>query len=90
MNFLILSCKRATELIEKKLNFGLNPPERAQLFFHTRMCSACRTWEKQSEDLDNALKNHAHSNKTVESSPALDEEAKKSILRQIDEEEKQA
>jgi len=52
---MMLSCKKATELIEKKHAFSLNPIERMQLFLHTSMCNACRNYEKQSKFLDNYL-----------------------------------
>ena len=69
MTYLMLSCRKATELIEKKIGFSLNPMEKTQLFLHTSMCNACRTYEKQSKSLDQILykylgkeeKSHEHS-----------------------------
>ena len=55
MTYLMLSCRKATELIEKKASFSLNPIENMQLFLHTSMCSACRSYEKQSRFLDKCL-----------------------------------
>jgi len=55
MTYLMLSCRKATELIEKKITFSLNPMEKTQLFLHTSMCNACRSYEKQSKFLDRAL-----------------------------------
>ena len=55
MTYLMLSCRKATELIEKKIGFSLNSRERMQLFLHTSMCSACRSYEKQSKSLDQIL-----------------------------------
>jgi hypothetical protein len=55
MNRLILSCKRATELIEKKFEVRLNTRKNVQLYMHTRLCTACNTYQKQSKQLDNAL-----------------------------------
>ena len=55
MTYLMLSCRKATELIEKKIGFSLNPLEKTQLFLHTSMCNACRTYEKQSKSLDQIL-----------------------------------
>jgi hypothetical protein len=56
-NVLMISCKKATELIEKKsvvteLTFG----EKLQLRMHTAMCKACTNYQKQSIFIDNALK----------------------------------
>jgi len=55
MTTLMLSCEKATELIEKKIAFSLSPRERMQLFMHTSMCNACRNYEKQSKFLDKCL-----------------------------------
>jgi hypothetical protein len=56
MNRLMLSCTKATELAEKKINFKLNTIESIQLKMHTLMCSACRNYQKQSIFIDKALK----------------------------------
>ena len=55
MNKLLLSCLRATELIEKKLNFKLSVKEKLQLRMHKTMCSACSNYEKQSIFLDKGI-----------------------------------
>jgi hypothetical protein len=55
MNILFLSCYKATELIEKKLNFKLSVKERLQLKMHKMMCSACSLYEKQSALLEQGL-----------------------------------
>jgi len=49
MHILFLSCKKATELIEKKLHFKLSIIEKMQLKMHKMMCNACTNYEKQSE-----------------------------------------
>ncbi len=48
MHKLFLSCLKATELIEKRLNFKLSVKEKLQLKVHKMMCSACSNYEKQS------------------------------------------
>ena len=60
MNILMLSCKKASGLIEKKLHFPLSPIEKMQLFFHTSMCDTCKSYQKQSKDLDILLDKHLH------------------------------
>ncbi len=55
LNTLMLSCHKATELIEKKTVFSLSPAEKVQLYLHTRVCDACRNYQKQSELLDVVL-----------------------------------
>ena len=54
-NIFFLSCYKATELIEKKLNFRLSAKERMMLKMHKMMCSACTLYEKQSTFLEQGL-----------------------------------
>lgn len=67
MNILMLSCKKATELIEKKNYFGLNPMEKIQLHMHTSMCNACSNYQKQSKKIDIYLKKNIQSDFNPES-----------------------
>lgn len=55
MHMLFLSCLKATELIEKKINFRLSSKERVQLKAHKMMCSACSNYEKQSLFIEKGL-----------------------------------
>ncbi len=55
MNILILSCLKATELIEKKLHFKLLFKEKLQLKVHKMMCDVCRLYEKQSAFLEKGI-----------------------------------
>lgn len=55
MHLMMLSCKKATELVEKKSLVDLSWREKAQLNMHTRMCDACSAYKKQSELLDKIL-----------------------------------
>lgn len=57
MHLLMLSCKKATELIEKKSLVGLSFQEKFQLRIHKSMCDACSSYEKQSLKIDMLLKN---------------------------------
>ncbi|MDP1675550.1 MAG: hypothetical protein Q8L88_01700 [Bacteroidota bacterium] len=56
MNSLMISCKKATGLIEKRSVIGLSFAEKFQLHIHTAMCSACTNYQKQSVLIDNMLK----------------------------------
>lgn len=58
MHFLFLSCLKATELIEKKFHFKLTLTEKIQLEIHKMMCDACKTYEKQSEIIEEGIKGH--------------------------------
>lgn len=50
-----LSCKKATELLEKKESFKLSQTESLKLFLHISMCNICRNYKKQSVFLKMAL-----------------------------------
>lgn len=52
---MMISCLRASELIEKRCIQPLSRSESFQLFFHTRMCDTCRSYELQSSLIDKAL-----------------------------------
>lgn len=54
-NTLLLSCLRATELIEKHLHFKLSLSEKIALRFHVSMCRACQLYEKQSAFIEKGL-----------------------------------
>ena len=51
----MLSCLKASELIEKKLNFKLSTMEKIQLFLHKSMCDACTAYKKQSLLIDKLI-----------------------------------
>ena len=55
MNALMLSCKRATLLIEKKQVAGLTLVESVRLSMHMSMCSACKSYEHQSHTIEKLL-----------------------------------
>ena len=58
MNWLILSCKKATELIEKKSLVGLSWKENVRLHMHATMCDGCTAYQKQSLLIDKLLQHH--------------------------------
>jgi hypothetical protein len=69
MHLLLLSCLKATELIEKKFHFELSVKEKLQLKIHTMMCEACSKYEKQSIFLEKAIafiKNEEASTKDID------------------------
>jgi len=55
MHTLFLSCLKATELVEKKIHFGLSAKEKLQLKMHKMMCDACTSYEKQSVFLEKGI-----------------------------------
>jgi hypothetical protein len=81
MHFFVLSCKKATALIEKRSVAPLSFTESIQLRIHKSVCDACAAYEKQSRSID-ALLNKQHrdpDDQTVISNPQL----KDRILRNM-------
>lgn len=62
MNTLMLSCKKASELIDKQSVIKLSIKEKVMLHMHTSMCGGCKAYQKQSKLLDEFLQNHIQSN----------------------------
>lgn len=83
----MLSCKKSSELIEKKFFSKLTVIEKIQLMIHTRMCDACKSWEKQSENMDYSLKHHFHSKKNNTTETILSQDIKQSIIKKIENQE---
>lgn len=80
----MLSCKRATELIEKKSILGLSWKEDVQLKMHTKMCDACSHYQKQSKEIDTLLEKYIH-NEDESKMPQLEnKQLKKNILHSLE------
>ena len=62
----MLSCKRATELMEKKSLVGLSTKDKLRLRLHTSMCDGCSAYQKQSLLIDKLLQHHITDNHLVE------------------------
>jgi hypothetical protein len=83
MNYLMLSCKKATELIEKRTLVRLSFKEKVQLRMHKSMCDACTTYEKQSKKIDGLLYKHI-SDASIDNTSTLKNEAlKEKIINNI-------
>jgi hypothetical protein len=83
MNELMLSCKKATELIDKKTVFKLSVKEKAMLCLHTSMCDACSAYQKQSNKIDSLLKKHLHGPLNADESPIESKELKEKIISKL-------
>ena len=85
MNILMLSCKKASGLIEKKLHFPLSPIQKMQLFMHTSMCDTCKKYQKQSLELDSILRGHIQfdSQSKYSSSEKLSTNVKNQIISKL-------
>ena len=86
IHFFVLSCRKATELIEKKIYFKLSLIEKIQLRLHMSLCDACVKYKKQSWLLHKILKHfdHDHQAGNLPSASSV-EELKKKISNQLDE-----
>lgn len=82
MNLIMLSCKRATELVEKKSVDSLSFTENLQLNLHTMFCKTCKAYEKQSQAIDKTLSKWMK-NKEEKTSVHLSENIKSKILKEI-------
>jgi hypothetical protein len=60
IHFFVLSCRKASGLIEKGIYFKLSALERIQLRWHLMLCDACTTYKKQSGLLHELLMKHEH------------------------------
>lgn len=49
---MIFSCKKSTELVEKKSIIGLPLLENMRLKLHIAICNACKRYEAQSKIID--------------------------------------
>lgn len=53
---LMISCEKATELVEKRAAVGINPLELLHLRFHNLICKGCKIYENQSKLIDEIFK----------------------------------
>lgn len=84
MNILVLSCQKASELIEKQQYFGLTSTEKIRLLMHTSMCDACSSWQKQSSDIDQVLQQRAEEPTPPDTNTEVGlSEAKMAIFRKL-------
>lgn len=67
----MLSCKKATELVEKKSVVGLSLTEYLKLKLHLGMCKACNAYGKQSILMDKFIWKHHEQNKDEVENPEL-------------------
>ena len=83
MNIIMLSCKKATLLIERNHAMPLSFMDRVKLKMHIAMCDKCAGYQKQSLIIENALKSNRQSF-TNPSNLKLADTAKTRIQKAID------
>lgn len=81
----MLSCRNATELIEKKLLIKLSFKENIQLQLHKSMCSACTAYEKQSKKMDELFHKHFQNIDTTLPEATINNGLKKKIINSLPE-----
>lgn len=83
MNFLMLSCKKAASLIDKKVEAKLSWKENIQLTMHKSMCNACTAYEKQTKLIDKILYTHIHSDSETNIPVIKNKELQKQIITKL-------
>ena len=79
-DILLISCLRATELIEKKFHLKLSFGDRLRLSVHKIMCSACSNYEKQSSIIDKLIAVETGKQPAAQTITSI----KESIMRNLD------
>ena len=80
IHFFVLSCRKATGLIEKSIYFKLSALERLQLRWHLTLCDACTIYKKQSGLLHDLLHQHEHDHTQA---PKLPEDTTQDLKEKI-------
>jgi hypothetical protein len=84
MSKLMLSCIKATEMVEKRSFSELSCSENMQLKFHTMMCSACRSYQNQSQLLDKIIRQTIHEDMPIKTdSAANSDDLKRNIIAKL-------
>lgn len=87
MKHLILSCKKATELVEKKEIQSLSFVENIQLKTHMAMCKACANYKRQSLGLGKLIKEYYEKNISTKDRNEIDpldkEQLRESVRKNI-------
>ncbi len=83
MNLFMISCHKATFLIEKSHTDALRCTEKVSLRIHTFMCEACAQYHIQSNTIEKTLNRHIRSieEKTINS--VVTEHTIQEILKKI-------
>ncbi len=72
MNAMMLSCVKATELMEMKEHAPLGLLKTMQLHVHTAMCSGCRNYMKQSRLIDELIEKKFNAIAAVDNTEELE------------------
>ncbi len=81
MNAMMLSCIKATELMDMKEFETLSFINNLQLKMHTSLCSGCRDYMKQSKLINQLLNKSRSTSVVVENTKELEEPNTKKLTR---------
>ena len=79
LHTLIISCKKATLLVEKKEQDKISFKESVQLKIHLWICKACKIYEKQSKVIDAIFRKKSR----IKTETKLDKNIKQKIIKKI-------
>ncbi|MCC5928715.1 MAG: hypothetical protein JJU28_05665 [Cyclobacteriaceae bacterium] len=77
----MITCVKATELIEKRQIQSLTLGERFKLRLHNSMCVACRAYQRQSKTIEKAISRWMHI--TNNTTHHLSQEKKDKIIEEL-------
>ena len=83
MHRIMLSCKKAALLCEKKLHIKLNLKERVQLSMHLSMCSTCQKFQKENATLETLLNRNSTRSLSNNNNLKMDNKSKEEIIRKL-------
>ena len=72
MNAMMLSCVKATQLMEMKQHVPLGVMQKIQLKMHTALCSGCRNYMKQTHLINQLLEKRFSILPSVENTQELE------------------
>jgi len=66
INTLLLSCRKATYLMERRTMEALGTLDRMQLWMHVRVCAVCQVYAKQNAQIEELLEMRERTDATVD------------------------
>jgi predicted anti-sigma-YlaC factor YlaD len=89
IHLFVLSCEKATFLIEKQLHVSLSPLEKLQLRVHLSLCEYCRAYKDKAIFMDKLLADERTMNESnhlfTEQEVGVLKEKFKSVIKQTKE-----
>lgn len=80
---IVLSCKKAAELIDKKSAVALSLKEGIQLQIHTTICEGCKTYQQQSKLIDELLVKHLGNQSETKNNQVENKALKEKIISKL-------